>query len=257
MVATQRVDHASAVDLARECLYRFLASALDDPRGGRWGLLADAPSRGLAADAADLLREEWLSSPFALGFGELPAEALDLRPLLAGCARPRGDLAAEYERVFGLVPCRECPPLETEYLTTTEPFFRAQQLADVAGFYRAFGLEPSRDHRERPDHLVLELEFVAILLAKQRLAQGDDQSAVCGEAATAFLRDHLIWWAPSFAGGLRRKACGTFYPAAANALAALLTFERGRIGLEPPRLPIRATPIEPPEEQAGCASCTP
>jgi TorA maturation chaperone TorD len=256
MLAKERVDEASAVDLARECLYGFMASALDDPRTSRWELLGDAPSRRRATDASDLLREEWQASPFPLGFGELPAEELNLRPLLAQCARSRDDLAVEYDRVFGLVPSRECPPFETEYLTTVEPFFRAQQLADIAGFYRAFGLEPSRHNPERPDHIVLEFEFVAVVLAKQRLAQDEDRAAVCRDAVAAFLHDHLVWWGPSFAGGLARKAAGSFYLAAGRFLAALLTFERARIGLAPPRFPLRASPIEPREDQAGCASCT-
>ena len=68
MLVTEQVDEATAVDLARECLYRFLASALDDPQANRWGLLADGPSCLVAADAADLLRGEWLSSPFPCGF---------------------------------------------------------------------------------------------------------------------------------------------------------------------------------------------
>jgi TorA maturation chaperone TorD len=250
------MDEATAVDMARECLYRFLAAALDDPQAKHRGLLAHAPSNLLAADAADLLRAEWQSSPFPLGFGELSAEELDLRPLLAECTRARENLTAEYDRVFGLVPARECPPFETEYLATTEPFFRAQQLADVAGFYRAFGLEPSRQCPERPDHIVLELEFMAVLLAKQRLADNADQVAICREAALAFFREHLVWWVLSFANGLRRKACGTFYPAVGKVLAAFVTWERGRIGLEPPRLPLRASHPEAPEAQSGCASCT-
>ena len=56
-----------------------------------------------------------------------------VEPVLRALNRSGGDLTAEYDRVFGLVPCKECPPFETEYHRGTEPFFRAQQLADVAG----------------------------------------------------------------------------------------------------------------------------
>ena len=71
---------------------------------------------------------------------------------------------------FGLVLTRECPPYETEYHPSSEPFFRSQEMADVAGFYRAFGLETAQAARERPDYLGLELEFMAFLLLKKRLA---------------------------------------------------------------------------------------
>jgi TorA maturation chaperone TorD len=253
-----------ALDLARECVYRLLAVALADPAADSWGLLFDASDRRLAAEAAGLLREEAAAAPVALGFGELPADDLDLAPVLAGLSRSRAGLAAEYDRVFGLVPSRECLPYETEYHATAEPFFRAQQLADVAGFYRAFGLEPSRGRPERPDHLSLELEFLAFLLLKKRLAasaapadnDGAGRAQVCAEAEAAFFRDHLAWWVPSFATGLRRKAAGGFYEAVGRVLAALMPVERGRYGVPPPRLPLQAVPVEAPEEQAGCAGCS-
>jgi TorA maturation chaperone TorD len=255
MIATEPITEAAALDLARECLYRFLAAALSDPLLDQWAVLSDAASCSLAADAADLLREEAQASPVVLGFGEMPADALDLAPLLSVLAEPREELTAEYDRVFGLVPSRECPPYETEYHRTTEPFFRAQQLADVAGFYRAFGLEPSRRTPERADHIALELEFMELLLAKKRLAEDAEQVIVCTEAEAAFFRDHLAWWAPSFATGLRRKGEGGLYAIAGQILAAFLPAERARFGVAPPRMPLEATLIEQPEEQAGCAAC--
>jgi TorA maturation chaperone TorD len=254
-----------AIDLARECLYRFLAAALTDPRADGWALVLDPDSGSVAAYAAELLRDEAVAEPAALGFGELPPGDLDLAPLLAELGRPRDEQATEYDRVFGLVPSPECPPYETEYHANAEPFFRAQQLADVAGFYRAFGLAPSRGSPERPDHLALELEFTAFLLLKKRLAaraaDGDNGSAdrvqVCADAEAAFFRDHLAWWVPSFATGLRRKAGDGPYAALGRVLAALMPIERLRYGVASPRLPLRAASIEPPEEQAGCAACSP
>jgi TorA maturation chaperone TorD len=254
-----------ATDLARECLYRFLAAALTDPAAGGGMLLRDPDTARLAAAAAEFLREEAAADSVALGFGELPPDDLDLAPLLAELARPDTERTAEYDRVFGLVPARECLPYETEYHAAAEPFFRAQQLADVAGFYRAFGLEPSRRAPERPDHLALELEFMAFLLMKKRLAEGaadgDNEGScrakVCAEAEAAFFRDHLAWWVPSFAAGLRRKAGRGLYAALARVLAALMPVERRRFGIPAPRLPLRAAPVELPEEQPACAGCAP
>jgi TorA maturation chaperone TorD len=261
MSQAETTSDAAAIDLARECLYRFLAAALSDPNGGRWRLLLDPASQELARDAADLLRAETPAGP--PGFGELPAEALDVRPLLPGLLRPAAERAAEYDRVFGLAGSRECPPYETEYHPSSETFFRSQQLADVAGFYRAFGLDPCRTEPERPDHVALELDFMAFVLLKKRLAApagpADAEAAgrvdVCEGAERAFFRDHLAWWAPSFSMGLRRKAGGGFYAAAGRLLAALLPLERARFGVEAPRLPLKAAPIERPEEQAECGAC--
>jgi TorA maturation chaperone TorD len=254
-------SEAQAIDLARECLYRFLAAALSDPGGERWRLLLDFENQDLARDAADLLRDEAPAVP--LGCGELPSEALDVRALLLETIRPIEDLRAEYDRVFGLVPARECPPYETEYHPSSETFFRSQQLADIAGFYRAFALDPSRAEPERPDHVALELEFMAFLLLKKRLALASgapeediaERVSLCDEVERTFFRDHLAWWVPSFTTGLRRKAGSGFYAVAGRVLAALLPVERARFGLEAPRLSLPASLIERPEEQAGCAGC--
>ena len=62
---------------------------------------------------------------------------------------------------------------------------------------------------------------------------------------------------PSFATGLRRKAGGGFYAALGRVLAALMPAERLRYGVASPHLPLRVATIEPPEEQAGCAACSP
>jgi TorA maturation chaperone TorD len=253
------IEEVRETDLARECLYRFLGVALSDPRGNAWQLVLDPLSQSLARVAAELLRDEAEIRTEPLGFGELPPERLDLAPVLAELGLPVDELGAAYDRIFGLVPARECPPYETEYHSTSEAFFRAQQLADVAGFYRAFGLESAA--RERPDYLPLELEFMAILALKQRLAEmegtpeGVEQAAVCAQAACSFFRDHLAWWVPAFAAGLRKKAGGGLYTAIADVLAALVPAERSRFGLPAPEGRRQPLSIEQPEEQAGCASC--
>jgi DMSO reductase family type II enzyme chaperone len=251
---------AQADILARECLYRFLAAALSAPGTARRGLLFDPKNQRLAGAAADLLRAEAGSACVPLGFGELPADDLDLGPLLDALRQTGNDLAAEYQRVFGLVVPRECPPYETEYHSSSEPFFRAQQLADIAGFYRAFGLDTSLKEPERPDHLALELEFMAFLLLKKRLALESmttdtdaDHASICDEAYARFFRDHLAWWIPSFATGLRRKAGTGFYAALGQILGAVVPAERGHLGIAAPRLPLQPMLIEGPEEQAGCA----
>jgi TorA maturation chaperone TorD len=264
MQRAQSLTDEGAVDLARECLYRFLAAALSDPAADSHRLALDADSQRLSWEAAELLRGEASGENIPLGFGEVPAQQLDLRPILQALRESADDRRAEYDRVFGLVASRECPPYETEYHPAGETFFRSQQLADVAGFYRAFALEPARATPERVDHIALELEFMAFLLLKKRLAlesidwspDAPEQVAVCEEALRDFFRDHLAWWVPSFAMGLRRKACAGLYAAVGQALAALVPLERRRWQVDPPRLPLQPALIERPDEQPGCAGCS-
>jgi TorA maturation chaperone TorD len=262
MAGVELLEDTMAVDLARECLYRFLAAMLRDPAGAERGSLLSADNQKLAQQAAELLREE--AQSIALGFGELPPSELDIQPLLAQLAEPIGTQAAEYDRVFGLVIAKECPPYETEYYPAAETFQRSQQLADIAGFYRAFGIDPSLSLPERPDHIALELEFMAFLITKKRLALaadksdscGIEQALICDDASRKFFADHLAWWVPAFALGLRHKAAGGLYAAVADVLAAWVPAERERLNIPAPRLPVQAVLIERPEEQAGCAGCS-
>jgi TorA maturation chaperone TorD len=72
-------------------------------------------------------------------------------------------------------------------------------LADVAGFYRAFGMGVNG---ERPDHVVAELEFMAFVSFAEAQARQDgdeEHAAVCRDAARTFLRDHLGRWLDAWA----------------------------------------------------------
>jgi TorA maturation chaperone TorD len=254
-------ESSQAVDLARECLYRFLSAAIADPYSIGWGAVFDEPSRRLASDAAALLRAEIGTKDLSLAFGELPPAGLNVDSLVDHLEGPRDTIRLDYDRIFGLVVPRECPPYETEYHRAGDAFFRAQQLADVAGFYRAFGVDPSASPSERPDHIRLELEFMALLAMKKRLAahEGDttneEHRSVCADAECKFFAEHLAWWVPSFAAGLRRKAeCG-FYVDLADALAALVSAERSYLDIPGPDGPAVPSLIERPEEQSGCAGC--
>lgn len=68
------------------------------------------------------------------------------------------------------------------------------RLADVAGFYKALGLEVLD---ERPDHVVAQLEFLAMALMAEAEATeaGDDEAAdATSRLIRTFLRDHLGGW---------------------------------------------------------------
>jgi TorA maturation chaperone TorD len=72
-------------------------------------------------------------------------------------------------------------------------------LADIAGFYRAFGVKIQGD---RPDHMVAELEFFSLVTVAEAAARStgaDDQAEVAASAARSFLRDHLGRWLDAFA----------------------------------------------------------
>jgi TorA maturation chaperone TorD len=243
--------------LARGVLYRFGALALLDPRLGGWEDLDDPWSRDLVSAAAGLVRDLPLARAADLGPGELPPEDLDPDLALARLPCSPAALNMAYERTFGLLVSSPYPPYETEYIDSKFAFQRSQTLADIAGFYRAFGYELSPEHRERPDHVSLELEFMSLLcsLEHRALTQSDGRgaglAAVCREAQQKFLAEHLCCWLPAFATLLHRTAPEAFYSAVGSCLSALIAAERASFQIRPHRFTTPSAP-ERPEECEGC-----
>lgn len=68
-------------------------------------------------------------------------------------------------------------------------------LADLAGFYQAFGFElQDGDGHETPDHVAVEMEFYSLLLMKQAalFAHGDTEGVeIVGDARRKFMAEHL------------------------------------------------------------------
>ncbi len=84
-------------------------------------------------------------------------------------------------------------PYEVEHRKGHE-FAKAQIMADIMGFYRAFGVEPSTD---RADHIGAELEFMHLLTLKEAhalKAGQSDKAQLCRDAQQKFLREHLLTW---------------------------------------------------------------
>jgi DMSO reductase family type II enzyme chaperone len=194
--------------LARAAIYRLLAVAFAYPT--RDALDALDGAREVAGRAAEVMDPR---------IGEA---IFDLEDRLSGMSQ--ADLEATYQRSFTLSYNEDCPLYETAF-SARHIFQQTQQQADIAGFYRAFGVDP---HAERPDHLALELEFLYLVALKEAWARADreaDHIAVCRDAQRSFLREHLSRWAPQIAGRIALAGRGTFYESAARLLRAFLEAE--------------------------------
>ena len=92
------------------------------------------------------------------------------------------------------------------------------RLADIAGFYRAFGMAVTGD---RPDHVVAELEFLAVtLLAEAEAAEDGDleRADIAARATRSFLRDHIGGWIDAWAARLEAiDELSPWFPYAATA----------------------------------------
>ena len=111
-------------------------------------------------------------------------------------------------------------------------------MADVAGFYRAFGAELAGPERDRPDSAGAELEFLSCLIAR-RLAADEEGVRVCVEAEDEFLHDHVGRWLGELCRRAEAETSSPFYGAIARLGGRFIAEELERRGIEPAPLPER------------------
>lgn len=222
--------------LARRELWLLVSAGSVDPYyRQRLELLRDAAFRRRVSDAATLIVQEW--SPGELGPGEVDPATLSPERLFAAFDLEYVNLETTYRRLFGLTAISPlCPPCEIEYEPNTDVAYRCQRLADVAGFYQAFGLQVSPRAGERLDHITVEAEFLYLLLAKEAVAlqeRNQEGAEICREARRKFFQEHVGWWLPAFSRLLSRVAPPGYYQVLAGLLGALSPVERASLGLPP------------------------
>lgn len=167
------------------------------------------------------------------------------------------DLKRDHAAAFGHTVAKECPPYETCY-GSSHIFMQAQELADIAGFYRAWGLEVSPDAKERLDHVSIELEFMGYLAFKEAHAietGSADKAALCREAQGMFLGEHLGRWTAAFSGLLAKQ--GGAYGLLARALGELVAWDLRRLGVKAAELRgVDVRPVGPDmgTEEAHCGA---
>jgi hypothetical protein len=109
-------------------------------------------------------------------------------------------------------------------------------MGDIAGFYKAFGVELSRDVHERMDHLSVELEFMHFLAYKESYARchdGAEKTQIVVDAQKKFVKDHIGRWVPLFAKMLTRKADTGFFRHVADLTSELIDFDVAYLAVAP------------------------
>jgi nitrate reductase assembly molybdenum cofactor insertion protein NarJ len=219
--------------IRRAQLYRFLADAFLYPTDN-W--LEDLPHLDAIL--------------FDLGLGDFQPPVMDFS---------LSALQEEHRRTFGLTGSL-C--YETEFGLPDE-FRQSQEMADIAGFYHAFGFRLGGTRHERPDHLAIQLEFLYVLSLKEAAAGIQEHVEVCIEARKAFLRDHLGRWIGLLAEGVARGAAltagqeadGTPYVWLARLAAAFVEADAQSLGVTPQVLLRRETAPTPLPTDISCESC--
>lgn len=182
-----------------------------------------------------------------------PAELAKLAT--AARSTPVEELVAAHERLFdGDVAV---PPYEGSY--ELDPFRQTRQMADVAGFYRAFGADAGGPAVERADHAGTELEFLAFLgLRRLEAAEAGraDEATQCAEIEASFLTEHAGRWLPVFFAGLADRAPGAFHHLVGRIGTHVIAAELDTRGLEADQVPADRRPltaVEVDELECGAA----
>jgi len=231
----------SAIDLAvaRSFVHRFLAHAYTDPTREGWSWLC---SRATWQNLLLALKAVKVEEPAPVFIEDAFEEFRDA-----------------YTAAFGHAARGSCPLNEIEYGDIkADPLFQPHRLADLAAFYRAFGLEVAEDAGERQDHISLELEFLCVLAAKEAYALehqlDSDCLAQCRNAQKKFLREHPGRWLPAFS---RRLAAATQQPALCELAVLTRRFiesECARFGVEPGSGELGLRPVDEGAERL-CETC--
>jgi len=145
------------------------------------------------------------------------------------------DFLLDYESMFRVPGDAYIHPFESVYRNQNvaggEPsrsMILGPRAREVARIYEAEGLGPREDFAELPDHLGVELEFMAFLCGQTAAAleAGD------GETATAFrckqhvfLTEHLLEWSPDCLGKIEDGASTPLYRYLASLLKSFLEEE--------------------------------
>ncbi|MBF0518613.1 MAG: molecular chaperone TorD family protein [Nitrospirae bacterium] len=165
---------------------------------------------------------------------ELGDAVLDFRDKFNAAKGEINELQSEYLRTFDVGAL--VTPYETEYLT--EKISRKpHELADIAGFYEAFGVHVNDQlaGREALDHISVEFEFMAILLMKQEYAQSkglEEQLFIVREAKENFFKEHISRWIFKYLRLLDNASVCEYYVSALNLLNRLMEAECIEYGLD-------------------------
>lgn len=212
---------------------------------------------GLAyPDAArlDLLATRLLPAVAAL---ELPAPLGGAIGDLAGAIPVDADVArAHHVALFPPIASQDAPGHETGY-RGDGIFQQAPIMADIAGFYRAHGLRAGGSEKERPDHIVVELDFMSVVARKEALALDRgafEDASVCRETAASFLQAHLGCWAPAFGRRVAALAASGWLRGLGELLAMWVESDMLILDVEPLEVVEGPLPQEPPDD-GTCGPC--
>ncbi|ELY52341.1 TorD/DmsD family molecular chaperone [Natronococcus jeotgali] len=245
--STTALDHVH-----RARLYKLASLAFDRPDEE----LEEALVSGTFAD-------QLLESAAALENDDLEEHARAVVEASPTDAAGVDELYSDWSSLFGFETGGDIRQYQIEYSPGTL-VTSGDTLADIAGFYRAFGLSIAEGNRERADHLCIELEFLSHLALQTAYLEneGDETGvAVVTDAQGDFLEDHLGRWIGSFRETVAEEVDVEFYRALGALVDTLVGDDTDRFGAEPKTFEeTPPSPLEGLNDGEGdfrCGTCGP
>lgn len=237
--------HEIDLGLCRSAIYEALALGFRPPTTETYERLIHEEQNSALAQIATMLDASGSN-------GKSPNIAFRVRQL-SQCAELE-TLEKAYRYLFGFTAHPKVPPYETEYGEETL-FQQPQELGDLSGFYRAFGLKVNTF--ERVDHIGCECEFLAFLTRKEAYALEQNDAEMLEETRRAqrlFLKDHLGRFVPAFVKTLSRENPDGFYGRLGNLCRDFTRWECAHFNIPPGSELMRLRPTEWMEEAFTCGS---
>jgi TorA maturation chaperone TorD len=207
--------HMPDAATAREDLCRFLAACYYEP-GPEFAEEGLFPSMQEAAARVD---PQLGASAHRLGEAFF---ALDLESLLV-----------DYTRLFLGPVAAPARPYGALWLGQDQVLMQDSTM-DVLALYRQGGFDLAEDFREAPDHIAAELEFLYLLLFRERASRRDGDATALAEVERLrrrLLGDHLGRWVGPFTRAMRAGAHAAFYRELADLTAGFVDLEMRRAAL--------------------------
>jgi len=234
-----RIPQSDHVDLAlcRSILYEALVLGFRPPTAETVERLVSSNAVNALADAVAVLDSSWNTDLANLVHRFSDSPVLPTLDCLQALCR----------QLFGHTARGGVPPYETEY-GEDSLFQPPQEMSDLAGFCRAFGLVLRPSEHERIDHISCECEFMLFLARKEAYALVQNNPLMLEDTRRAtrlFLRYHLGRWAPAFGRRLARRDPSGFYGGLGELLVAFVTQECASVGVSagPELLRLRSTSL--------------
>ncbi|GJQ58161.1 MAG: hypothetical protein D8M57_07620 [Candidatus Scalindua sp. AMX11] len=146
-------------------------------------------------------------------------------------------LAQGFRSTFGSsTVAMDCPPFEM-YFSGSHIWQQTQDLADISGFYKAYGLEIAEgDSTSRWDHIAVELEFMHFITYKLAYAiendHGKDDFDLCLAGKKKFLMAHIGRWINAFSITTSKKSPVEFYRHVAKLANTFIHIEMEKLEID-------------------------